>query len=360
MSTLCHHRKQTSDENTGWNWCVPVIPHFAKPEKPLSGALVDLTSIPLRTRQGYRRYTTSREWLRAKLGHLLLGYLSLDLLSVIMMKDPYFILGPDFANATADGAAAVALPPYLASLPSLVLFTYRSLVCFAAIFLAIENIFLCAGLFAHFVLRRLYGTRAELWHFPSVFGSFIYGVADRGMAGFWGAWWHQTFRTAFAAPGLWLTRKGYIDSRSPRGKAAIGLLAFAQSGFLHCLGSVSCVPPGKPWQPPTFFLLSWAGLIVQVAWTAALRAMLGRESPMPSTLRRAGNVVFVFAWLNAVQFLLADDFARAGVWLLEPVPASLFRGLGLGKPGDSWWRWDAFLLPGWYRGSRWWLSGISM
>ncbi|KUI62089.1 hypothetical protein VP1G_09219 [Cytospora mali] len=284
----------TSFRGTGWNWTVPIIPHFAKPERPLSLAPVDVDSIPLRTRQGYRRFTTRRALARAQLLPMALGYLALDL---------------------------------------------GSLTC----------LFLLP--------RRLLGTRAELWHYPSTYGAFVPNVLDKGLAGFWGGWWHQTFRVAFSAPSAWLARRGYMDPRSGGGRAAAGLIAFAQSAFLHSLGSVSCLPPSRPWTPPVFFMLAWAGVLVQAAACGAARRVTARA---PASARRAGNLVFVFAWLNATQYWFCDDLARAGIWLLEPVPVSFLRALGLGKPGDSWWRWDWVMWPRWYVGRHWWESGIAL
>lgn len=337
-----------------------MLPHFAKPEKPLSGSLVDLKSIPVSTRQGYRRYTTRQEYLRAKLSTMVLGYFALDFLSVMMMKDAYFILGPEFVNTNSKAAPSLGPPPFLANLPPPVLFTYRSLASFGGIFLAIEIIFSCFQMFYHFALRRYVGTRAELWQFPCIFGSFTFCVLDRGMAGFWGGWWHQTFRAAFGAPGLWLSRNGYIDPRSPRGKAVAGLLAFAQSAVLHSLGSISCLPPSRPWLPAAFFLLAWVGILAQTAACAALRSVAGDTAGLPVVVRRTGNFLFAFAWLNYTQYLLSDDLARAAIWLLEPVPVSPLRALGLGKPGDSWWRWDPYTWPRWWAGNYWWQSGIAM
>lgn len=368
-----------------------MLPTFAKPEKPLSGALVDLASIPVCTRQGYRRCTTSREWLLQKLGPIAFWYLALDLLSVVMMKDPYFILGPDFATSTTTdpsssaAAAPLPLPPFLASLPPPVLVLYRGLICCAGIIFAIEFIFTSWQVLARSspLTRRLLGTRAEMWHYPCVYGGFVHGVLDRGMAGFWGAWWHQTFRTAFSAPGVWLAARHHrhhhdggrgggsiVDVRAPAGKALVGLAAFAQSGFLHALGSVSCLPPSRPWLPPAFFLLCWVGVLVQAAWCGAALPLLRQQQQqqlpqlkrfLPTRgVRRAGNLLFVLAWLSATQFLFADDLGRAGIWMLEPVPVSPCRALGWGRPGDSWLRWDSFLWPRWWTGRTWWQSGIAV
>lgn len=346
----------------GWNWCVPILPHFAKPEKPLSGSLVDLESIPLVTRQGYRRYRSTSEWLHAKLPSMILSYLGLDFLSVMMMKDPYFILGPELASSPA---LPTQLPWPLASFPPSILFIYRGLACFAGILFAIDLIITTYQLFAHLCLRRLLGTRAELWHFPTVYGGFTHGVLDKGLVGFWGAWWHQTFRIAFSAPSIWLARHHRLNPRSAAGKAVAGLVAFVQSGVLHMGGSISCMPPSQPWGPPAFFLLCWVGILVQTSATAVL-SHLGHDknasssSFPPRWLRRATNLVFVVAWLLSSQFLFSDDLARGGIWLLEPVPVSVFRELGWGRPGDGWWRWDATLWPRWWTGQHWWESGIAL
>lgn len=360
----------TSFRGTGWNWTVPIIPHFSRPDKPLSSSPVDIHSIPLCTRQGYRRFTTRRAFARAQLLPLVLGYLALDAIIVLMVKDPHFILGPDFAAEAAEKATAspptgplprpLTLPPFLAALPPPVLFTYRAMLCFSAIFTAIELIMTLWQLACLYLLPL--GTRAELWHYPSTHGAFAPTVLDRGLAGFWGGWWHQTFRVAFGAPAARLAARGWLPDpqRSRRGRAAAGLLAFAQSAFLHSLGSVSCLPASRAWAPPVFFMLAWAGVLVQEAACAAWARPAGGVFVLPRAARRAANLAFVFAWLCGTQYWFCDDLARAGIWLLEPVPASPLRALGLGMPGDSWLRWDPFLWPRWHVGRHWWESGLAL
>ncbi|ROV94624.1 hypothetical protein VPNG_09185 [Cytospora leucostoma] len=393
----------TSFRGTGWNWTVPIIPHFAGPETPLAGCPVDTGSIPLRTRQGFRRHATRRSLVRARLASVLLGYLVLDLLTVLMRRDPYFILGPEFASEGATIPAttisswwasasttgdsnhnqnALSLPPLLAALPAWLLLTYRAVLCFSAIITAVDVIMslwhlTCTTLLRgpHLGLDILPGTRAELWHYPSTYGSFAANVLDKGLAGFWGGWWHQTFRVAFSAPSspsspLMLllasssssssssSSPSLLEPHSPPGRALAGLLAFAQSAFLHALGSVSCLPPSRPWAPPVFFMLSWVGILVQAAACAAARPLTNR---LPRSVRRAGNLLFVFAWLVATQYWFCDDVARAGIWLLEPVPVSPLRAVGLGARGDeAWWRWERVLRPRWYSGQHWWESGVAI
>jgi hypothetical protein len=341
----------TSFRGTGWNWSIHVLPRFSKPDRPQSDSPVDLRSIPESTPQGFRRYTTRRAWVRSEAIPFVLGYLTLDALSVLMMKDPYFILGPEYSSSGAP------LPRLLAALPPWLLFTYRSLVSFAGVLTAIAVVMKLWQLVCAFALAPLLGTRAELWHYPTLMGGFTHNVLDRGLAGFWGAWWHQTFRVAFGAPAVWLARGR--RRRAVGNKILAGFFAFAQSGFLHALGSASCLPPSRPWAPPIFFLLSWLGILLQATVCGTVpRTTIG--SGPPRWARRACNFAFVFLWLNATQYWMLDDIARSGIWLLEPVPVSLFRALGLGEPGDHWFRWTWDELPRLHAGERWWDSGIAL
>lgn len=91
-----------------------------------------------------------------------------------------------------------------------------------------------------------------------------------------------------------------------------------------------------------------------MAQTAVARVLVRDKlkSAWPMWMRRAGNILFVGVWLWYTGPILADDFARCGVWLFEPIPISVFRGL----LGEGWWCWDgmwAGLVYGegvpWYR-----------
>ncbi|KAG8165413.1 hypothetical protein KVR01_005688 [Diaporthe batatas] len=347
----------TSFRGTGWNWFIPVAPHFSKPERPQSGSPVDLASIPESTPHGYRRYTTRRAWLRAEVGSFAIGYLALDALSVLMMKDPYFILGPEYTRSAVP--VPVPLPGLLAALPPWLLFTYRCLVSFSGVLAAISMVMKLWQLICAFALRPLLGTRAELWHYPTLMGGFTHNVLDRGLAGYWGAWWHQTFRVAFGAPAAWMASPAGDGRRRQVSKTLAGLFAFAQSGFLHALGSASCLPPSRPWAPPVFFMLSWVGILLQSAACGAMRRA-GITPRLPTWATRAGNFVFVSLWLGSTQYWMLDDIARSGIWLLEPVPASLFRALGLGEPGDHWLRWTWDELPRLHAGQHWWDGGVAL
>ncbi|KAK1769959.1 membrane bound O-acyl transferase family-domain-containing protein [Phialemonium atrogriseum] len=350
----------TAFRGSGWNWAISSIPHFQRPVNPHSGELVKLDTIPLVTRSGYTRFRTYSSFLRDRLWRIALSYLALDFCSVSMMKDPYFILGP-------DGPHRHPLPPHLAALSDPLLQAWRSALSLLGIICAIHLVFSLDQLCRTIPIPVTLGPRADLWHYPSTFGSFA-NVPRRGLAGFWGAWWHQTFRAAFTAPAAWLARRGLLP-RSPANSAAAGLVAFLLSGALHAAGAATAgivattTSPSPSSSSLAFFLLSWVGVVAQAAWGAgpapALLLLLPRGR-WRRWVSGAANVAFVGLWLHFTRWALVDDLSRSAIWLFEPVPASPLRALGLGRPGDSWWRWDRDLSPRWYVGRRWWETGITL
>lgn len=357
----------TSFRGTGWTPTgISSVPSFRRPSKALSNSPVDLSSIPLRSRTGYSRSPTRQAFLRNRLGRIAASYLALDVCTVLMMRDPYFILGPDHAP--------YPLPPYLSSLPRPILSLLRNSIAVSAIISALYAIFAVSQVtqfllyHSHPALRRLAGARADLWHYPDIFGSFTPNVLDRGLAGFWGGWWHQTFRGAFVAPTNWLARRGYLprdvrhQAKAAAARGAAGAaVAFVQSGALHAAGSFSSVSrAASPWRPPLFFLGSLAGVLVQTAWDAGVAGTAVEGRCCPVWLRRTANLAFVVLWLCGTSWLFVDDLCRAGTWLYEPLPFSPLRALGFGLPGDRAWRWDADVLPRLWVGRSWWESGIAI
>ena len=75
----------------------------------------------------------------------------------------------------------------------------------------------------------------------------------------------------------------------------------------------------------------------------------------PELVRKIGNAGFVVLWLYFTGPLLADDFARAGVWLFEPVPVSFVRGF----MGEGWWKWGG-RWTGWSERKEWYLKGLAV
>jgi hypothetical protein len=293
---------------------------------------------------GYTTAATTEEFLLHRLRSTIATYYLLDFLSVFMKKDPFFVFGP----------TAIRLPPLLEALPPAVLTLYRNLFVLTAVLSALVFVFSINDLVHYFIVSRVLGLRGELWQYASVFGSFS-EVLDHGLAGFWGAWWHQTFRFVFTAPTKWMIRQGYIEAGSRNAKLVGMFVAFVQSGFLHACGSYTSIPTTKWWLPSVFFLLSGVGMVIQQTACEKLEPIISR---LPRVMRRAGNFIFVFAWLHYTVWPFSNDLAFTGLWLLEPIPISPLCWLGFGQQNDSWWRWDSAHLPGLIRGSYWWESGI--
>lgn len=313
--------------------------------------MIDLDSMPVMTRTGYMRSTTYRGFLANRIFHMTWAYLVLDFCSVAMMKDPYFVSGPETTHP---------LPPYLAALHPLLLELYRSILFLGGVLGALFLILNFDQVLRCLVLgRACFGVRGDLWQYPSLFGS-LDNVLDRGLAGFWGGWWHQSFRVAFTAPTVFLVRRGSLDADPRAWKTQLvgAFVAFLSSGLLHAVGGVTAIPDlPKVWPPILFFLLSFVGIVLQQSLCWALRPWMAR---LPRAWRRAGNLVFVAVWLHLTRWGFLDDMCRSGVWLFEPVPVSPLRALGFGHAGDSWWRWDAHHLPSWHWGRHWWETGLSI
>ncbi|KAK8140259.1 hypothetical protein PG984_000325 [Apiospora sp. TS-2023a] len=337
---------------TGWNWAIRVIPPYYPPPIGADGKTQEpLDVIPNCTPEGYVRYPTRSEFIfQCITKRILPCYFIVDLCATLMTQDPYFILGPEHNEP---------LPASLAALPPAALALRRTVICFPGILFAIDLAFSSGALAIACFAPPILGFRAHPWHLPTANGYFTAGVLDRGLEGFWGQWWHQTFRFGFAAPTNWLVRQGYLKRGSPVHAFVGSIIAFGLSGFIHAMGSYSTVPKSYWWNPPIFFML--AGLGAQIQRTLARHVFRSAiQTYAPRWLRRTGNLVFTFTWMHLISSYLLDDFGRCGLWLWEPLPFSFARMLGLGTPGADWWRWGAWLMPTWHWGKHWWDTGIAM
>ncbi|KAF7515263.1 hypothetical protein G7054_g14665 [Neopestalotiopsis clavispora] len=342
---VCCHANLTK----GWNWAIHVIPPYYPPlwvdeQKTIQASL---DSLPDSTRQGFTRCRTRRQFFIERiLGSILPLYLMIDVCATVMTQDPYFILGPN----------DLPLSPGLAEMNPFLLSLWRTSLSFIAILVALRLCWDFGAVLLALLGPPVLGFRVDPWHLPSMTGSFA-EVLDRGLAGFWGAWWHQTFRFGFAAPTRWMIRNGYVEDKSPAAAAVGALVAFVQSGFIHGMGSYTTLPRSHWWEPPVFFFLSGVGTQLQSTLSKTFGGQIGK---MPRWARRAGNFLFVFVWLHFTCQWLVDDFGRCGIWLWEPVPFSVVRWLGLGLKGDYWWRWTSDDTFTWITGKHWWTTGFGV
>lgn len=346
----------------GWNWRIAGL---APPPRWVQEQLHANSGTPMSSKpdnhrgaDGTRQPQTRGEALRAGWTTFLTGYLMLDLLKVIVIYDPYFW-------GVIDAPAPAFLPSFIRASPVLTR-VFRLLVTLNAIKWALTTIFALAPIFfVGFLGPRVIGARACAWMYPDTFGSFS-AVLDKGLAGWWGSWWHQTFRFAFEAPSKRLIARLGLSPRALPAKMIQLLTAFVLSGCLHAAGSYTQSGHTYPLSGPfAFFVLQAFGIVAQTLLVRALRGagvVAASREQTPRWLRRAGNFVFVHVWFYFTAPLLADDFARGGIWLFQPVPLSPLRALGLGDEESHWMCWktregsDWFR---WYSGRRWWESGIA-
>ena len=338
----------------GWNWrtsALPPPPKFIQEQLHAnSGDVVPKHSYKIHAGQ-VKLYADRKELLRSNAWTFVKGYFIIDALKTAMMWDPYFW-------GYVDRAPPTYLPSILRS--SLVLtHIYHLTVSMLAIKWALQTIFSLGPLFFCGLLSpSLLGARAESWMYPETWASYSV-VLDKGLAGWWSNWWHQTFRFAFQEPSRKLVEVFGMDKKRPAAKALQLFIAFFLSGFIHGSGSYTCAGETRPLRGPmAFFLLQALGIFAEVSLTqVAKSAGLGRD--LPNWLKRSFTFLYVHVWFYFTAHLLCDDFAQGGVWLFEPVPVSLFRGLGFGSDTrDGWWCWGGQLVR-WHSGDTWWTTGIA-
>lgn len=332
---------------TGWNYSITSIPRPPIPSSIIPSSPVTISAIPPTSTCGYTIPLTETALLTSRLLRIIPCYFLLDFLSVQMMKDPFFILGPDTPHS---------LPAHLQTTSPFLILFYRECLSLVGVWAAINAVFNINDLAQYYFFKTFFPSRAALWHYASTFGS-VSEILDRGLAGWWGAWWHQTFRLEFLGPSVYLLRKGYIK-RGTQIADAVGLFAsFFQSGLMHAAGSLSSIPATKPWRSMVFFLLQGVGIALQQRMALYLRKYTGG---MPRILRQVGNVVFCLVWLYVTAPFFVNDLASTGLWMFEPVPISPLRYMGFGHPDDHWWRWDRDHFPKLYSVKNWWEVGIAL
>ena len=338
----------------GWNWrtsALPPPPKFIQEQLHAnSGDVVPKHSYRIHDGQ-VKLYTDRKELLRKNAWTFVKGYFIIDALKTTMMWDPYFW-------GYVDRAPPTYLPSILTNSPVLT-HIYHLALSMLAVKYALQTIFSLGPLvFSGLLSPSLLGARAEPWMYPETWAPYSV-VLNKGLAGWWGSWWHQTFRFAFQEPSRKLIEVFGMDKKSPAAKALQLFIAFFLSGFVHGSGSWTCAGDTRPLRGPmAFFLLQALGIFAEVTLTqAAKSAGLGRT--LPSWLKQGFTFLYVHVWFYFTAHLLCDDFARGGVWLFEPVPLSLFRGLGFGPDArDGLWCWGGQLVR-WHSGDTWWTTGIA-
>ncbi|KAJ5087843.1 hypothetical protein N7456_011459 [Penicillium angulare] len=339
-----------------WNWRAPRLGPVPKTvhEQLKSGFLSKHHSV-----EGGASCITAKARLQEAFRTCLTSYLILDALKVIMMRDPYF-------RGTVEVGAIPPFPfSFLASIPFAVRF-YRCFFSCMGIYVALNFVtsfnpicFLGLSLAFPSASRKLTGAPLDApWLYANSFGPFFSPTLDHGLAGAWGQWWHQLFRYGFTATARWVLSllPSSWGTNSGVKRVTYIVIAFALSGFVHACGSYTQFKGTRPLTGPfSFFFLQSLAIIVEYTFKAVVIPKLP-VSNMPRWLGRTTNATIVFFWLLLSGGLIADDFARGGLWLMEPVPFSPLRGLGLAN-GQGWWCWQGTWFAHWSDGT-YWGSGI--
>lgn len=331
---------------TGWNFethGMPPLPSSVTAElEGLNVKIIDPTIIT--STSGIRRFTDRTALLKDCITRLIIGFFILDLIKTLMNHDAYFW-----------GYMDAAAPHWFPSTSPSLLKSYRLVLSLFGVHCALAQIFRLGPLF--FTALPL-GVRAEAWMNPPDFYGYYTAVLDKGLAGWWGSWWHQTFRYAFEAPATRLLESFNIDKRSEKGKIISLFVAFFLSGSLHACGSYTQLGDTRPLMGPfRFFILQAVGILLQTTATQYTKKA-GITDRTPTLIKQLGNFLFVNTWMYFTAPLLMDDFAKGGVWLYEPLAISPLRLLGFGAKDDNGYDlWYGLIF--WRQGKHWWDTGIA-
>lgn len=288
----------------GWSWSIHSNPSYPPHVAASLGEPVKEWHKKSTTAAGVKRFASRQQLLRARLPKFIAGYLLLDTIKVVLMKDPYFVYGPN----------SYSLPPHLAWMHPILLGLVRRFLSIAAVLTALETIFLLAPLvFCIILTPKVLNVRGEVWMYPTTFGT-LEPILSKGLNGLWSGFWHQTFRFAFSAPTKYFIDRKMLDPKAQSTRLLGLFIAFTISGALHVAGSISQFPQTKPWEPMFFFWFQAVGVAFQMWFCSTFKSHIGK---IPLSIRRAGNLAYTLICFYISGPLLVDDFARGGIWLVS-------------------------------------------
>ena len=324
----------TSFRGTNWNFRNPTIP-------PLPSNITSNAYPPPLSAINKIRLTALRDFT--------LLYITVDLVKSLAIRDPYFL-----------GLAPLSSPsPFALLRPHTTLTRFTRLLLSAiATNTTLNLIFTLSPLLFPLIPQLQHLTRTPLQHpamYPPYSHPLIPTIVQSGLAGFWGKFWHQLFRYGISQPGLYITTKLKLERKSAAARAIQVFIAFSLSGCIHAAASYTSFPPAAnvsrpisgPWM---FFVLQALGIVVSDGFCQVVKS-----KRFPLLVRQLGNILFTGLWLYCTGPLLADDFARCGVWLFEPLPVSFARG----AMGEGWWKWGG-RWAGWSGREEWWMRGLAV
>ncbi|KAE8323851.1 hypothetical protein BDV39DRAFT_208518 [Aspergillus sergii] len=297
---------------------------------------------------------TARRRLKALILNAVFEYILLDLCIVLAGYDPYF------------SGAGTAISPVIETLPFIFFFAraYRVILClimfrcFMTIGCTIGQA-ITLGLSITFRQSAQVFTSAPLiaeWLYPDILGS-MQVVADQGLVGFWGSYWHQLLRFSLTSCSRFVL--SLIPEKLRRFQIVrvllMAIVPFFVSGLSHLPGSFIQNNNTQPFMELTVKMEQCLGVILQQFWVSVVVPKVFPVGSVPRRVRQFTNLVFVLLWFILTGPHLLDGYARDGIYCVEVLPFSLVRMLGFGS--GRWLRWTKFPLEVW-RGPTWWHTGI--
>ncbi|OAP57978.1 hypothetical protein AYL99_07068 [Fonsecaea erecta] len=360
----------TSFRAVGWEHRIPTVGSFDVSMPHDTSERNTATAVS--SNEG-RASSTVSQYLRSPQLRALRGfitsYLFLDFLKTTMITDPYFL-----------GVAPLESPTpwhWLAyinnTVPMATRFVRLGITMFGVVS-ALTLVFSLSPLFFACILPALLDvtkiTKAPLlepWIYPAYWQSSPTSVLYSGLAGLWGKCWHQMFRFGISEPSRVAIKRLNLDPRGQVARIVQLLVAFTLSGSIHASASYTTfsLNGSRPFSGPLlFFFLQGIGILLQSFIVKVLHKRASGVKKLPSAVGQTVNVLVVVLYLYFTGPLLANDFATSGIWLFEPIPISLFRGLGLGPGGkyEGWWAWnqEGSRSIGWWIGDRWWERAMAI
>ena len=202
-----------------------------------------------------------------------------------------------------------------------------------------------------------YGTWGHAWAHRPPFGD-VGSVYTRGSRYFWGTWWHQMFHLTLTAPAVAVIDIYPIQPSGLTARTLALVIPFSVSGAIHASGSYSMWGDIKPMNTLPFFVLQPAGIAMEAFGSLALKRS-GLDTKIPGPVVRMIRISFIVPFFLKTFPLLADDFARGGLFLAEPFPFSVLQVLGLGGEVRSHRLWRVSGIH-WQTGQTWWQSGLTL
>ncbi|KFY93516.1 hypothetical protein V498_04384 [Pseudogymnoascus sp. VKM F-4517 (FW-2822)] len=219
----------------GWNFSIPTNPALPEAVAASLGETVPESDGPLTSKTGIQCFRTRKELARYVVPSFILCYLLLDVCKFQIIHDPFY----------RTGDASLPAPAYLEGFPPFLVTRIRRNTIAISLVVFIQFHALLIPIVASLLLGpSVLGIRGEAWMYATTWGS-LSNILDKGLAGFWGSWWHQTFRAGFTAPTNYLIRKGWLRGNGVASQLVSITIAFMISGTpIYLLPDPDCSGDG--------------------------------------------------------------------------------------------------------------------